>query len=311
MVKTNTTEMAWVLALLLPAAACGPDASSDAYERTSHACAPGVCPEASAPPATFDAAAGNEPLEPWPDSNAGLTSGVYAMHASATATVGPVMVSLQLLYRLRILQQTSGAANVKQSTTLCALELPSVKGIATLSILPRLQALIPEKSAVVSEGDFLSAVGATQTYAPPPLLLVLGARLQNPATDPLPSLTDPTEQWDEDADGRPGVTIDGTVFTCTAPQQLYVALRTAGTFTGDGHGLRHHRQDDRHLRVGVGNGYGDPCLSAASELSPKLSPTSAFHAVRLADEAQLDATGNVSCADIVAQAPKLFSTWAN
>ncbi len=311
MVKTNTTKWAWVLALLLPAAACGPDASSDAYERTSHACAPGVCPEASAPPATFDAAAGNEPLEPWPDSNAGLTSGVYAMHASATATVGPVMVSLQLLYRLRILQQTSGAANVKQSTTLCALELPSVKGIATLSIPPRLQALIPEKSAVVSEGDFLSAVGATQTYAPPPLLLVLGARLQNPATDPLPSLTDPTEQWDEDADGHPGVTIDGTVFTCTAPQQLYVALRTAGTFTGTVTGFD---TIDGTIAISESEsviGYSDPCLSAASELSPKLSPTSAFHAVRLADEAQLDATGNVSCADIVAQAPKLFSTWAN
>ena len=59
-------------------------------------------------------------------------------------------------------------------------------------------------------------------------------------------------------------------------------------------------------------GYSDACLAVATEIDPKLSPICPFHAQRLATEAELDARGNVSCADIVAQAPKLYgSEWTN
>ena len=112
-------------------ASCGPNASNDTYERTTHACLPGVCPKGIAD-ASSDGAVGNTPLEPWPDQSAGLLSGVYALHAVETAQILSLNLSLQLLYRLRILQSTDGAGTaVMQSTTLCALKLPNVPKIAT------------------------------------------------------------------------------------------------------------------------------------------------------------------------------------
>ncbi len=305
----------WCSALVglavLVAPACGPSASNDSFERTSRACLPAICPDASTAAAT-DAAGANEPLEPWPDSSAGLVSGVYAMHAVASASIAGVQISLQLLYRLRLLQETSGSTGIRQSTTLCALKLPSVKNIATLTIPPRLAALIPEKSAVESQGDFLSSAGTAQTYAPPPLVLVLGAHLEDPATDPLPSMSDPTDEWDEDQDGHPGVTVSATVLTCTGTQQLYVAIRTAGTVTGTFTGFD---TIDGTVTISESEsviGYSDPCLSVAAELNPKLNPECPFHAQRLATEEELNAKGNVSCADIVAQAPMLYgSEWTD
>jgi hypothetical protein len=301
------------LAALAPGlvASCGPSASSYPVERTNHACLPGVCPQAVAP-ATGDAGIGNEPLEPWPDESAGLLSGIYALHALETANILGISVTLQLLYRLRLLQETSGAGNVLQSMTLCALRLPSVKNIATLSLPTRLQALIPVKSAVVSRGNFISSEGGLQTYSPPPLLLVIGARLENPATDPLPSLMDASTEWDEDMDGHPGVTVNATVFTCTSAQELYVAIRTGGTITGTFTGFD---TLDGTMNIKESEsvvGYSDPCLSAATEVNPELNPMTTFHAQRLADEQDLDAKGNVSCADIIAEAPKLYgSAWTD
>ena len=127
-------------------AACGPSASGDARERTSTTqCLPGFCtPDAAAADPPGDAGIGIMPLEQWPDETAGQYSGVYAVHAFVTAHISVVTVSFQLLYRLRILQET--ATNVMQSTDLCAIKLPSVPGLATLTIPPRLDGLITAKS---------------------------------------------------------------------------------------------------------------------------------------------------------------------
>jgi hypothetical protein len=197
-----------------------------------------------------------------------------------------------------------------QSTTLCALKLPSVKGIATLAIPGRLDTVIQEASTVVSHGDYLGASGTSQTYTPPPMLIVIGARLKNPATDALPSLMNLTGEWDEDDDGHPGVTVNATVFTCTGPEQLYVAIRTGSSLTGTFTGFD---VIDGTLTVSESEsvvGYSDPCLAAAADINPKYMPTTPFHAQRLADEATLHAQGNVTCDDIIAQAPKLYgSAW--
>jgi len=305
-------KRSWIPWLLVATAACGPDASNDAVLRTTHACAPGVCADASTSQTAVDGGVGHQPLEPWPDSNAGLVSGVYALHAVATATVGPYIVSLQLVYRLRILQQTSGANNTRQSTTLCAIKLPSVPNIATLTIPPRLAALVPAASAIESEGNYLSTRGATLTYAPPPLLLVLGARLKNSATDPLPSLTDTSTEWDEDLDGHPGVTVDGMVVGCQAEEELYVALRTGGQLSGT---ISAQDTIDGTMSIFEAEsvvGFSNSCLALSSSINPHLSPETTFHAQRLASEEQLRTTGNVSCADIIAEAPKLYgSAWSD
>jgi hypothetical protein len=295
--------------LLVLAAACGPSASNDASERSSHACLPGLCLEASAPPTTGDAGFVNEPLEPWPDESAGPLSGVYSMLGVVNATVASIPVSLQLLFRLRILQ-TFNTTTVKQSNTLCALKLPSVKGVATLTIGPLLQGIIQQESDIVSEGTFLSTEGTTQKYNPPPFLVVLGAKLKHPTTDPLPTMMNLTGEWDEDHDGHPGVTVGASVFTCTTTQELYVAIRTMGTLSGT---FKRTDAIDGTMAVTESEsvlGYSNSCLSAAAGIDPMLSPTTPFHAQRLADETELDTTGNVSCSDIVAKAPALYgSVW--
>lgn len=309
MVRARAVALA--LSLLALGGACGPSAGGDSYERTSHACLPGACLEAAAPPASVDSGLGNLPLEPWPDTNAGPLSGVYSMLGVVTATVAGLPVSLQLLFRLRILQ-TFDTSSAQQSNTLCALKLPSVTGVATLVVPPLLEGIIQQASDVVSTGDFLPLTGSTRSYTPPPFLLVLGAKLANPKTDPLPTAMDLTDQWDEDHDGNPGVTVDATVFLCTAAQQLYVAIRTQGTLTGT---FTPAGNIDGTMAVTESEsvlGYSNMCLMAAAELDPRLSPTTSFHANRLADESQLHQNGNVTCDDIIAQAPKLYgSAWTN
>jgi hypothetical protein len=299
------------LGALASIGACGPSASNYAVERTTDACVPGACLEASAPPVATDAGRDNTPLEPWDDSSAGPMSGVYALHTVVTATVGGQEVALQLLFRLRLLQ-TFNTDQIQQSTTLCALELPSVKNIATLVLPSTLETIMQQASATVAQGKFLSGTGSSQTYTPPPFLLVLGAKLDDPGNDPLPSLMSLAGEWDEDHDGHPGVTIDATVFTCTATQNLYVALRTKGTLSGT---LKSSGTIDGTMAVEESEsvlGYSDSCLSVAAGIDPMLSPTAPFHAQRLADESALHTSGNVSCGDIVAMAPMLYgSAWTN
>jgi hypothetical protein len=289
---------------------CGPSATSDTYERTTHACLPGVCLEASAPPMDTDSGFGNQPLEKWPDSNAGPLSGVFATLAVVTASVALMPVQLKLLFRLRLLQ-TAGSNTVEQSNTLCAFKLPSDPGLATLVIPPALQTIIQENSVVVSKGDYLSSVGTSQSYTPPPFLLVLGAKLKNPETDPLPTMADLAGEWDEDHDGHPGVTIDATVFTCTATQELYVALRTGGAMNGTVTGFDTIDGTMDIFESESVLGYSASCLAGAADINPKLTPSSPFHAQRLANESELHTKGNVTCADIIAQAPTLFPDWTN
>jgi hypothetical protein len=285
--------------------ACGPSASNDPVVRATHACAPGYCVLAGSE-AQPDGGIGNAPLEPWPDESAGLYSGVYAIHGVVTATVLTIKLSLEVLYRLRILQETSGTNNIMQSLTLCALKLPSVPGIATIAIPPRLAALIPEKSIVVSVGNFLTSVNGVERYDPPSSLLVLGARLKNPATDPLPSMMDAGTEWDEDMDGHPGVTVDSTTVTCSSPQKLYVAIRTSGQFSGTFSGFDTIQGTLTFSESESVLGYSDPCLSIAAGIKVALEPSTSFVAQRLATEEELRSKGNVSCADIVAEAPKLY-----
>jgi len=296
--------------VFLAAASCGPSASDYAYERTTHACASGICAAASvsADAGVVDGGMVSEALEPWPDETAGLLSGVFAVHVVVTANVLSLTVSLQLLFRLRLLQETTGPTNVMQSISLCALKLPSVKNIATITIPTRLQTIIQEKSVEISSGNFLSMEGATQTYKPPPILFVVGARLANPLSDPLPTQMDLTGEWDEDMDGHPGVTVNASVFTCTEPQELYAALRTGGTLRGTVTGFDKIEGTVDIFETESILGYSDPCLAAAADIMTKLNPETTFQAQRLADEAELHSMGNVSCDDIVAQAPMLYGT---
>lgn len=290
---------------LLPfaVAVCGPSARDAGKLRDDH-CPVGGCVDAAST-STGPITIPPEPLEPWDTQGAGPISGIFAVEATIKAHAGPEVEIRQLL-RLRIVQQGS---HIHQKATLCAFKLPDIPGTATLVIPPALQDVIQHKSTE-SEGDFL-VMGSVIKYVPPPFLIVVGAKLQNEATDPLPTQTDLTNAVDEDHDGNPGVTLGATVFTCTSAQRLYVALRTTGKLAGQ---ISTNDLITGKVDVTLAEnvlGYSDDCLSAAAMLKIDVEPASPFTAKRTFDEDDIDRNGNVSCPEIILRAPTTFGPyWA-
>jgi len=248
-----------------------------------------------------------EPLENWDTSNAGPLTGIFAVEATITAHAGPE-VKLKQLLRLRIVQQ--GSTFVHEKTTLCAFKLPVVPDTATLSIPPALQAVIQTKGAE-EQGDFLSGSG-TLKYTPPPFLVVVGAKLASPATDPLPTQMDLASAIDEDMDGNPGVTLGAEVFTCgnpPPPEKLFVAIRTSGTLVGQvpSPDLITGKVDVKFADSVLG--FSNECLSAAAMLRIDVTPGSPFKAIRTSADDDVDHNGNVSCPELVLRASTLFPDW--
>jgi len=202
-------------------------------------------------------------------------------------------------------------AHVHEKTTLCAFQFPDVQDVAKLSIPPKLQDLLASKATEV-DGDFLSNANvAGAVYAPPPFLVVAGAKLVNEATDPLPTQMDLTNAIDEDGDGNPGVTLLGKVLTCTAEEQLYVALRTSGLLSGTVQtpdvitGKVNVKLDQSIV------GWSNDCLATAAQIKIVIEPGSPFRAERVGDDRDLDHNGNVSCPELVVAAPQIFPDWAS
>jgi hypothetical protein len=286
--------------------ACGPSTSDTPYLREDGGCLPGYgCTDGSfvvdAGPITIPDAG----LEPWDADSSGVLSGIFAVEATVTARAGVEVTSKQL-YRLRIAQD---GTHVHQKTTLCALSLPSIPNVVTLNVPPALQTLI-ENTSTENDGDFLSNDQVLEAkYSPPPFLEVFGATLANPATDPLPN-GEGGAAPDDDGDGNPGVTLLAQTITCTSPQELYVALRVAGVLQGivqtpdliTGYAQIH--LDESVI------GFSDPCLSVATTISINVEPNSPFRAQRVGDAQDVDHNGNVSCPEIVINAPNIFPDWS-
>jgi hypothetical protein len=283
---------------------CGPSASNVTVLREDH-CPVGGCVDAS----VFDAGPiviPPEPLENWDTTNEGPLSGIFAVEVTIDARV-VVPVRLKQLLRLRIVQQ---GTTIHEKTTLCAFKLPVVQNVATLEIPPLLQQVIASKSTE-DQGSYLSSAAVVSAaYTPPPFLVLVGANLRNPATDPLPTMSDLTNATDDDHDGNPGVTLLATVLTCTAQQNLYVALRVNGVLTGTV-----LTPDVITGKVNIGFdesvlGYSDPCLSTASQIHTAINPGgSPFRAERTTSADDVDGNGNVSCPELVAHVLDLFPDW--
>ncbi len=287
---------------LLALTECGPDAANVPLLRSDH-CPVGGCVDSSTSSGIPDAGPiPNEPLEGWDTTGAGPLTGIYAVLSVISAKV-VVPVELRQLFRLRIVQK---GTEIHQKTTLCVFKLPSVPNVATLTIPEPLQELIQNK-AVEVDGLYLSSASVLNaTYAPPPFLLVVGAMLPNPATDPLPTMDDPTNELDEDMDGHPGVTIDAQVLTCTSTQQLYAALRTSGVVQGTVTGPN-TIQGTFNVKVNQSVlGYSDMCLAAAANIVPLIEPNSPFTAQRLGASYDLNGDGNITCPEIEIAAPGVF-----
>lgn len=286
--------------------ACGPNASGVPYLRDDGGCLPGYgCTDGGidfdAGPITIPP----EPLEPWDAGADGLLTGIFAVEATVTARAGVEVTSKQL-YRLRIAQS---GTHIHQKTTLCALELPSIPNVVTLAVPPELQTVI-ESHSTEDDGDYLSSSAVLEAkYLPPAFIQVFGASLANPATDPLPSLEGGA--WtDDDGDQNPGVTLYAQTVTCTSAQKLFVALRATGILAGTVQtpdvisGLAQITLEDSVL------GYSDPCLSVAATIAIQVEPDSPFRAQRVGPAEDLDQNGNVSCPEIVINAPNIFPDWS-
>lgn len=287
-----------VIGIAAAIGACGPRSSDVPFLRADH-CPVGGCVDggaASTGPVTIP----DEPLEDWDTTGGGPLTGIFAVEATIDARV-VVPVQLQQLLRLRVVQHGN---RLRQKTTLCAFKLPLVEGVAELSIPPALQAVIQQK-ATEDEGDFLVPEGQLR-YAPPPFLVVVGAKLANPPLDPLPTTEDPSSALDEDGDGHPGVTLAAKVVTCPTIQQLYVALRTTGSLAGTvaTPDLITGKVDVKLNQSIIG--WSDECLAVSKTLNIQIMPGSPFRAVRTTSADDLDRNGNVSCPEIVARASAVF-----
>jgi hypothetical protein len=300
-------RIALVLGVLCTA--CGPSASDVPFLREAgDHCPVGGCVDATFSLDDAGVPLGDaDPLEDWDGGEGGPLTGIFAVEATVTANAG-ILVTSKQLYRLRIFQD---GAFIHQKTTLCMLTLPNIPNVVTLTVPNKLEQLfwaLPNESSgsYLSNGD--NIVGAK--YTPPPLLEVLGAKLANPATDPLPTI-DAGAATDDDGDGHPGVTLLAQAVVCTSVQQLYVALRVFGDLAGTVEGPDVIKGlATIHLDESV-IGYSDPCLGVASNIHIVVQPGSPFRAQRVGLQYDLDNDGNVSCPEIIDQASLIFQDWSS
>lgn len=264
-------------AALLPflAAACGPEEAAYHLVRTERQAAPAeVDDEGAATPIS-------EPLEDWDVTGADPLTGTYAVETVVKARL-VIPLEARLLHRLFLVRR--GRA-VLQRMTLCDLTLPSVEGIAELSIPPALLAQVRARPAD-AEGEFLSGpedVGATWAPEVPPL--VLGQ-----------------DGADDDGDGAPGVTIGARAVVCDAPEHLHVSLRIGAAYTGtvvDADTLAGEAAPVLDFAI---LGWSAECLAAAKDLTIEVEQGSTFVARRAAPSLDADGDGKVSCAELAATA---------
>lgn len=290
--------------------ACGPSRDGYPFVRTEH-CPPDC--DAGARDGGADGGRADagppvippEPLEDWDTTGAGPLTGVFAVEVVVQATV-VVDVETRQLFRVRVLQV---GRHVRLGVQPCAIDLVTIPGVADLHFSPGAEAVVRERY-IDLEGDFLSTadpIGAT--FAPPPAIVVLGADLAMPETDPLPTSSDPARASDDDGDGNPGVTIDVTAVVCSEPEQAYAALRASLGLSGTITDVDAFDGDaEPRLEQSI-LGYTAPCLSVAATLTVAVRPGSVFHARRMRDEHDLDANGNWSCPEIAWWSPRFFGDY--
>ncbi len=283
-------------------AACGPSADAYPILHEGHVAARDAGPVRgdSGPPVVPP-----EPLEDWDTTGAGPLSGIFSLEVTVLANV-VIDLETRQLYRVRLLQN---GTNVRARIQACVIDLATIHGVASLTFTPAAEDAI--RSHILDfQGDFLSnANPLNAVFSPPRAIVVIGANLAMPQTDPLPTMMDPSLAIDEDHDGNPGVSIDATALVCTAPQQAYAAFRATVLLNGTVTDLdAFDGTADPTVDQSV-LGYTDPCLSIATTLHVTVRPGSTFRARRVGDTEDLDHNGNVSCPEIAWAGPRLFGDY--
>lgn len=300
-----------LVALALALAACGPSADGYAILHQDHCCDAGSH-DANHPRDVGHMDVGppvvpREPQENWGDAGVALgpLTGIFALEVVVEANV-VVDIETRQLYRVRLEQ---AGTHVRARIQACVIDLANISGVASLTFTPTAVDAI-RMHVIDVQGDFLSnanPIGAV--FTPPRITVVIGAHLANPDTDPLPTMMDPTNAFDEDGDGHPGVSIDATAVVCRAPQQAYAAFRATVALSGT--------VTDPNVFAGTADpavdesvlGISDPCLSVANSLHILVRPGSMFHARRVGTTEDLNGDGNVTCPEIGWAGPRLFGNY--
>jgi hypothetical protein len=234
-------------------------------------------------------------------------TGTWAAKVEVTAiVVGTTLKSTQ--YYLS--QMTQTGTDVAYSIRVCDYTIPSVPGVAEISVPPALKQIIKNK-VVSAQGAFLSGTEPGASYSPPRQVTLLGANLANPETDPLPTQQNQATAIDEDGDGNPGVSLDATVLLCPGTQQLYVALRLGATLHGtvlDSSTITGTADTTSEQSV---LGYSNPCLAASSSIQVDIQPGSPLKDVRIdgqygSPDLDSDTSGDITCDELVAQIDVAF-----
>ncbi len=155
-------------------------------------------------------------------------SGAWLM-AQLTVTVSRVPVVGKLYAQSRLVsvhQLRHEGERLHGAGRVCQLELESGSRLVRTALSARARASLPLPR--VDARLVLDARGELG-FSQPKQLLVVGARLRSPMTDPLPTRPDAPEVIDEDGDGHPGMTIE---VRGIAPGRLYVVQRSWTELSG-------------------------------------------------------------------------------
>jgi hypothetical protein len=285
--------------------ACGPDAGDLPYLRTERCTVD--CPEDggmedAGPPEIPD-----EPLEEWDLTDADPLTGIFAMEVSINVYVVITQLVAKQYYRVRLHQV---GEDVRYRSQLCRLELPSVSGLAEISVPPALQRVIESRDSE-GQGPYLSTSAPLQgaTLDLPLIYAVLGAELADPLLDPLPTAESPATSVDDDEDAFPGVTLAIDAILCANVENAYTALRVGIDPVGTVVNEDLVEGSIAPLLEWSFLGFSNTCLNVASTLEVDILAGSSFRMVRVdgVPEYDIDENGNVSCPEIAWLAPSIFA----
>ncbi len=186
--------------------------------------------------------------------------------------------------------------SLEASYTTCDVAFPpvtSIVGTVTNQATPEFYAAIP----VVEESFDIGSGALSARYAPPPSVVVVGAELDDPENDALPTDENDARVVDADGDGAPGVTVLNSIGGAQ-----HIVFRNVGSGTGRIVSSNHIVGDEVGDLVAVTEtsvfGIGGAFLPDTKALG------SVIELVRIdgrfgAVDADSDGDGEVSCAELV------------
>ena len=232
-------------------------------------------------------------------------SGVFAIEAIVKVNM---VINIESKQHFLVAFEQDGS-NIKTTTISCTIDLPSYPGIAEITV-PEAARDIIESQVVETEGDYLLC----ETYDPPDYATILGADLSagDPMTDPLPDIDNPDTASDDDADDKPGITLQVKTALCGEdPVDIYVAIRTVVDLKGTVMNTNTIFGDPGISLEWSILGYSDDCLEMAGNLEIIMMPDNTFIARRIdgkhgSVDLDADDDGEVSCEEFMPNIDQVF-----